>query len=175
MRDDIRLDNLFVDLHACIYIPGLLHIAHNCVNDFNVVLADSWRDFVHYLKHVCRLLSRRRARTRLLQTCFLAEPFCHVTQKFHNFNQHVYEGRWGSVAAAIGELLLLELPLRGAWSLPAYSHGQRHERRPAPGANDQDNEHSTDFKVIDAAIKSTWWAEGTGKGSDMPASRKAGR
>ena len=57
-----------VDTTHSIYIPGLLHIIHNRMKYLSAVLSSQWPTFVNQLRHVCRLLSRRRSHGRLMET-----------------------------------------------------------------------------------------------------------
>ena len=84
-----------IDLRHCLYVPGLLHMGHNCVHDLHAVLSGCWEDYVNQLRHVCQMLPRRRSRTRLQETCLNAEPYCHFKEEFGKFSAKVYEGRRG--------------------------------------------------------------------------------
>ena len=59
------------------------------------------------------------------------EPHFFFKHWFTMFSSQVYEGRWASVSKATGRLLLLEVPLRAAWSYQAYKfgHGRRNPGR----------------------------------------------
>jgi hypothetical protein len=88
----------YIDLTRSIYVPGLLHIVHNCVKDLSLPLV-MWDDFVKQLRHVARLLCKRRSRQRLMETCFSTPPHSFFRNQFAHFNADVYEGRWGTVCS----------------------------------------------------------------------------
>ena len=84
------LVDAWLDLSGTIYVPGLLHICHNCVKDLGVVLSSLWEAFVGELRHVCRLLSRKRSNARFLATCVTGQ-YAFVSQRFQSFqSQCVY-------------------------------------------------------------------------------------
>ena len=148
------LNDLWVDLSHTLYIPGVLHIIHNAVKDLQHTLRH-WDWFTTRLRHVCRLLSRKYSRQRLMETCFSAEPHCFFKNQYTDFTANVYEGRWGSVAFCIGQLLLVERSLRSAWSLDKYRFGR-------PDANQQrdgDSNSHIDLSIVDDALTSDeFWA-----------------
>ena len=75
-----------------------------------------------------------------------------LPQELIVFTADVFEGRWGSVATATGQLLLVERILRSAWSLQRFSFGGK-------GQDRDDDEHATNTRTIDDAIQSKkFWA-----------------
>ena len=99
------LVDAWLDLSGTIYVPGLLHICHNCVKDLGVVLSSLWEAFVGELRHVCRLLSRKRSNERLLATCVTGQ-YAAFHNDFKAIKANVYTGRWGAVAYCVGSSAL---------------------------------------------------------------------
>ena len=123
-RTTVVTDMFIVAILLAWYIAGLLHIVHNCFHDMRLVLL-CWNDSVAQLKHVCRMLSRRRSLARLLETCFSHGPFVHMRKDLQEFGKaEVDKGRWGSVSAAAGKVLLVQRVLKALWSMETFTHGQ---------------------------------------------------
>jgi hypothetical protein len=142
------VDGAEVDLSSTIYIPGLLHITHNCVKDLPTCLRH-WKDFETKLRHLCRLLSKKYSKQRLLETCFVQYPHRLFKTDYASFSANVYEGRWAAVAIAVGKVLLLERSLRPAWNLQAYNFG-----RAGKAAHAGEGSHHIDLTTVNAAITS---------------------
>ena len=153
--DQPDISQLEIDLTSTVYIPGLLHICHNVVKDLTITLHE-WQPFESRLRHLCRLLSKKFTRQRLLETCFVEEPLSFFRADFHEFSASVYEGRWGSVSSAVGKLLLLEKPLRLGWNLSKYKFGKPGAHQPRQGEADS---HHVDIDAVDGAIAcNEFWA-----------------
>jgi hypothetical protein len=138
-------DAYIVDCRPSIYVPGLLHIIHNCTKDFGMVLTH-WQQFEEQLRHVARLLSKKHSKTRLLRSCFVDGPQRFFVKDILAFNFPVYSGRWGTAMAAVTALLPLQRPLQHAWSLARYSAGG--------GQEEGNNDHSVKAEIADAGISS---------------------
>ena len=52
-----------IDCRGSLYIAGILHIVHNAISDFALVLT-CWKSVCDQFKQVCRLLSRRHTKQR---------------------------------------------------------------------------------------------------------------
>lgn len=148
-------DPYLVDLTGSVFIAGLLHILHNTTSDLHVPL-QHWAIFIDQLRQVTRMLSRRWSRCRLVETCFATPPQSFRKEEIESFRSHLYEGRWGSIWQAIGDLLNVMDLLRFAWSKQAFLHGRREVRR--DDANERP-EHSLKVDTADSAIRSDlFWA-----------------
>ena len=146
------VDSLYIDLTSTLYIAGLLHIVHNCTKDLAIVLL-YWEWFTDHLRQLCRLLHKKWARQRLLETCFSAPPHCYRRDDYAHFTAGVYEGRWASVSNATAKVLLLEDSLRAAWNRSAYMFGNAQTERKGS------NGHHIDYDMVDAAITGDeFWA-----------------
>ena len=116
-------NRLTLDFRDQIYCAGLLHIAHNMCKDMHNAL-EHWPVFVDQLTHVCRLLSQKFSRDRLLQTCFSELPWSAFQDQFKSFNSNVYGGRWNTVMIALTDLFPLLHVLRRAWSSAKFGMKQ---------------------------------------------------
>ncbi|CAK0859616.1 unnamed protein product [Prorocentrum cordatum] len=140
------------DVNCCtsIYVPGMLHIVSNITRDLSAHL--EWcSQFLAYLTHICRMLSRSWTRKRFKETCLRAPHAFQHFGFFDGFNTHVQEGRWGTVVHAVGDLLPGEQILRQFWSLAAYNQagGLRED------GNDGEGEgHGVRMHVVDEGINS---------------------
>lgn len=148
------VDNLratVVDLTRGLYLPGVLHTIHNCTKDLGTGLG-FWDEWLEGLMHVCRLMTNKWSKTRILQTCFRDLPARAFATQVREFNCLVFSGRWGSILVAVQELLPLHNVLRAAWSRHTYGHvGNRDEDGGWGGAAKVD--------IVDKAIHSPkWWA-----------------
>ena len=122
-----------IDCRSSIYIPGLMHIVHNGTSDLESILP-FWSSYVCQLKAVCKLISKRKYCDRLIETCFNSPPQNAYTGDLREFTHHVYDGRWGSVLAAVAALIPLEDPLVYGWSAQKYRFGEVQERGGDQGA-----------------------------------------
>eukprot|EP00972_Heterocapsa_arctica_P050312 7398595-Heterocapsa_arctica.AAC.1 len=62
---------------------------------------------------VCRLLSNKWTKDRLLSTCFKGHP---LAGEIKRFRARIYEARWGSIWYAVGQLMLIRDILCQSWS-----------------------------------------------------------
>ena len=125
-----QADPYEINMSHTIYISGPHHILNNCQKDFPKVLAN-WEWALVRLTHLCRLLTRKYYKARLLATCYSAantEAFADDVQNFHG---HVYTERWGATAAAVTRLVPLLPMLQHAWDKDAFLHGGDVERHDA--------------------------------------------
>ena len=105
-----------VDMSKAVYIAGPHHMIHNLQNDFPSVMS-LWVWFINFLKHVCRLLSRKWSKG--------------PSQLYHSgissFSSLVYDARWGTAAAAINNLIPIADGLKLYWSKALFTLGRRVE------------------------------------------------
>ena len=150
--DDDDAESYVLDFGRSVFIAGLLHILHNFTSSLNALASlVHWPHFILQLKHVCRLIRRNWSRRRLLSQCFSADPFRLFRKLIESFDGEVYEGRWGTVMHAIGEVLKIEQPLREAWDKEAFLMGGQVKE----GHGDGDGEgEGCKIDIVDFAIGS---------------------
>ena len=142
-----------IDLTRASYINGPHHIQHDCTEMFGSVLVD-WSWAIDILKHICRLISNRGSKQRLLETCFSSGPQVIYASKIRSFYQRVYTKRWGTVLAAVKNLIALYDALLTGWSQQHYTNGQNIQG-PEPAHAFGDEEHGqADLDVVNAGINS---------------------
>ena len=125
-----------------------IHSLHHSVRPiFDIIVPG--KVWIVQLTHVCRLLKRRWSRQRLLETCFAHEPRLHFRNWFHSFKADVYEGRWGSIVQAVGQLLPLMRALRNGWSLRRFGHGKA-----AGEMHEANTDKKVKLEIVDEAIRS---------------------
>ena len=112
-----------VSLQNMLSVPGPLHILHNATDRLLEHLPYVGKA-VQRLQAICRFLSNHETKQRLVSTCFSGPVSRSFQSDILNFHAKVNEGRWGSVAFAVPELLNLQKPLRRFWDLPAFGSGQ---------------------------------------------------
>ena len=129
-----------------------MHIIHKATENFLLVLSQ-WTWFITGLKHVCRLLSRRHSKTRLLEPCFQQVPQCHYQQQVRSFNHQLNEERWGTVLAAIANRLPLMRVIRHAWDRNRYMAG-------GSASHDKDNNDQSVKADLahEVLVSDFWWA-----------------
>ena len=143
--------SLHLDFSPQIYIAGLLHIAHNISKDLHQAL-EHWPVFVEQLTQVCKLLSSRISRQRLLETCFAEPPWSAFQARFESFTAQVYGGRWNTAMEAAQDLLPLIQILRRAWSASKFGvKGQDRDGEEPDG----DRSRVLSLKVVDEALRSS--------------------
>ena len=126
---------------------------HNLTKDL-VGVAVLFGFVVSQLAEVCKLLSKRHLKARLFQTYFSSMPHRVFYNDFATFNHRGMTHRWGNVVFGLAKLLLLQAPLRSAWSSARYRLGSA-----APLHPRDDPEHSIQIDVADEAIRSDeFWA-----------------
>jgi len=135
-----------INLSRAVYISGPHHIIHNLQEGFGTVLVQ-WVWFMDLLKHICRLLTNRWTKRRLLQECFSSGPAQVFSDAIRSFHDKVYDKRWGTAMAAVNNLLPLFTGIRFGWDLTRFTHGRVQH-------NDDDDEHSCDLDKANTAIES---------------------
>ena len=115
-----------VDMSKAVYIAGPHHMIHNLQNDFPSVMS-LWVWFINFLKHVCRLLSNKWSKDRLLRRCFSAGPSQLYYSDISSFSSLVYDARWGTAAAAINNLIPIADGLKLYWNKALFTLGRRVE------------------------------------------------
>ena len=129
-----------VSLNKSLGIPGLLHIIHNAASSL-LTVCSKLGEQIDSLGLVCKLLAGQDC-TKLLETCYTGP----VGQMFHTqlqrFSFKLYEGRWGSVAFCVSEVLKLKTVLQYGWSLEKYLDGSRPQ---------------TEILKVDEALTSSFW------------------
>ena len=142
--DDENGEDLTIDLTRTIFIYGILHTISNCTKDLGKGGLQWYDKFLEYLTHICRLLSRRWSKSRLLETCFRDPPVSLFSREVIMFNYVVFPSRWGSVLMAAEALIELRLVLRRAWSMQRFTFN---------GARDNDEEQGDDAAAGEARVK----------------------
>ena len=143
-----------VSLQKLLSTPGPLHIIDNATKrliDHLPYLGQA----IPRLAAVCRFISSRAYKQRLLATCFAGPVSQSFKNDIQNFHVKVNEGRWGSVAFALPELLKLRHILRRFWDLRAFNHG--HE---AGQAHDRQDDAGVRIDLVDESIQlPDFWAQ----------------
>ena len=125
----LQRDPLDINMCHTIYISGPHHILSNCQNDLPSVLSH-WSWAVLRLSNICRLLTRRYYKQRLLATCFPEDgPHAAFIGDIEGFHGHCHAERWGTTAAAAVQLLAIFSILINAWNKDAFlQHGHLEKR-----------------------------------------------
>ncbi len=113
-----------MDLRRSLYISGLLHITAKIAENLSQVLS-FWPWWIVELKEVTRMLQNKFSKQRLLTTCFSRAPHIFHRHYVESFQSSVYEGRWNSVLAAVGELIEMMQVLIDAWDVELYTFKSR--------------------------------------------------
>eukprot|EP00969_Alexandrium_andersonii_P278120 12294296-Alexandrium_andersonii.AAC.1 len=88
-------------------VPGLLHIVHNASNDL-LMCMPSLEESVDALAVVCRFISNKTNRERVVALLFDTPQGRPFKAKVERFFVKVHKARWGSVAFATEAMLELE-------------------------------------------------------------------
>ncbi len=81
-----------------------------------------------------------------METCCVGPLEIH-REEFHDFTATVYEGRWGSVVDAVGQLLRVQGPLRAVWNEHAYGSAVAADRDGPDG-------RSVQIELVTAGVRS---------------------
>ena len=136
-----------LSLEAMLAIPGPLHIIDNATKR----LLDQMpylRQAVPLLATLSRFLSATGYKQRLLCTCFREQRAQAFRPSIERFHAKVNEGRWGSVAFAVPEILQLQVPLKQFWSLESFRQGSAQVR------DDEQDGAPARLDQVDEAIES---------------------
>lgn len=144
---------VFLDCRGSIFVAGALHIIANITEDLSKCCLAVWSEWLEKLRHVCKMLRRKHLRDRLFESCFDSPALRLRRADLSHFSGDVYEGRWSSVAHAVGQLLPHEQLLRQAWRKDAYlGKAKSAEARDAS---------SVQIDIVDGAIGDPlFWAYG---------------
>lgn len=110
-----------LSLENMLSVPGPLHILHNATS-FLITQLPYLGQAVPRLVALSRFLAGNISKQRLLATCFSSPVASQFKRDFSRFHARVNEGRWGSVAFAIPEVLDLKGPLQRFWNIQAFNH-----------------------------------------------------
>ena len=138
-----------VALDEALAMPGLLHILHNAGNSILSVVAEL-DGAVDKLAEVCKLIRNPDTGARLREHCFGGPVGRTFHEDLKKFRGRVYRARWGSVAFAVFELLMLQEALRHFWNLERYLGGAQPAR---------DDDGGAKIYMVDEAIQDPYlWA-----------------
>jgi hypothetical protein len=147
-------DPFALDWTPSIFVPGALHVLHNCTKDLKDSLVH-WPNFIVSLRHLSKFLARPWSRARLVTTCFSSAPHHHFAHLYSSFGSVVYEGRWGEALKAAADVLPLQRSLRAAWSLARFNFNGHGQQR----ADDEESEEGVKITIVCEAIASDmFWA-----------------
>ncbi len=106
----------FVFRHA-LTIPGTLHIFHNLCANMETVFPE-WSEFWQQLRAFEAILRKPFRRARLISSCVLTTAGAGKAEvsALETFSCALYDKRWGSVTAFVGELMPLLPLLQRVWS-----------------------------------------------------------
>ena len=142
------------DLTGSIPIAGLLHILHNATNDLGLAFS-GWRWFLCGLKAVVSFLRGRATSEKLVETCYehRGEVGRTFAQEIEQFDAHVHEGRWGTIAYAMKRMVDVRVALIWGWDVfridPAFD----------PNRPDGDNPHGVKLSLVNNTVNDElWWA-----------------
>jgi hypothetical protein len=139
-----------ISLQNSLSTPGLLHIIHNASNSVMSVMP-TLKEAVTKMSPVADLIRRPESCKRLCATCFSDPVGVHFHAQLRQFQGHVHEERWGTIATCTRNLLRIKHVLLFGWSKDSFINGG-HD---APVAN----KHGVDIQTVDEALTSVfWWA-----------------
>jgi hypothetical protein len=111
-----------IDLTKSLFISGPHHMVHNCTSGLMDVMV-WWDTFIELLKHICRLLSNKFSKDRLIRSCYQYHHLLQFIQDIRKFNGKVYDERWGTAMACTHQLLQISYGLRQGWRRDRYLGG----------------------------------------------------
>jgi len=148
-REEDRFDELLIDFRGSFGFSGIRRIIDNAASGISDVLP-SWKDSVATAKDVCKLLRGGDYLPKLLERCFSTQIARHMWPTLKSFEGWMHEGRWGTVAFSIPELLRVQHTLAFGGDKALFLGGD---------AGDDTEDGSVFARSVDEAINSrTWWA-----------------
>ena len=128
------LDDIYgMDMNHTVYISGPHHVLSNCQNDLPGLL-QWWGWTMDRLSHICKVISRKYYKARMLETCFSSANTCAYAADIERFKAGPNSHRWGTVAAAVCQLVAIFPGLVFGWNKAAFLGRGHLEQR--------DSEHS---------------------------------
>ena len=112
--------NPTINVSKVLHVPGPQHIVHNATKDLKRVMLE-WDWFILGLTHICRLIQKPFSRDRFFEQCCPPEVVAWIQHNVDLLCMRVYEGRWGTICAAILELSKLAAILPAHWHLARYN------------------------------------------------------
>ena len=151
--------DVHLSFESMLSIPGPLHILHNATSLLLKQLP-FLSQAVPRLVALSRFLTNKSSKQRLLATCFTTPVAQSFRPAIGHFHARVNEGRWGSVAFAIPEVLDLQGPLRRFWSLQAYNHGSEQQQQQRQGAEQSVEDSGVKLDYVHETLESPeFWAQ----------------
>ena len=145
-----------IDVEGSLTIPGFLHILHNCFSGLCDCLPQ-FASVVGQLGQVANLIGRPESKERLLRTCFQTALGEALSADIKEYNDFVYDKRWGTVSHCIVSLLRCKAALRRMWSLEAFLAGGRLEDDHDMAVADDLPAETVNLRSADEAIHSSFW------------------
>ena len=140
------------DFSGVLGMSGVHHIIDNATAGFADVLVD-WADHIRQAKAVCKILRRGDYFPKLLSRCYCTPLGRQMHPILKTFQGWIHEGRWGTIAFTVPELLRLKGALRWGWNKDIFLQGDGDAGRD-PVGNGPDPHVVQD---ADAAISSEYW------------------
>jgi len=147
--EEDRFDELLIGFRGSFGFSGTRHIIDNATSGISDVLP-SWKGSIAKAKDVCKLLRGGDYLPKLLERCFSTQIARRMWPTLKSFEGWIHEGRWGTAAFSIPELLRAQHTLRFGWDNALFLGGD---------AGDDTEDGSVFTRSVDEAISSrTWWA-----------------
>ena len=145
-----NIDPPMADFSGALGMSGVHRIIDNATAGLPDVVVD-WKDGIRKAKAVCKMLRGRDNLPKYLARCFASPLGQQMHQTLKSFDGWIHEGRWGTIAFSVPELLRVKGYLRWGWNKGQFLRGDE-----APDANAAGNDL---VEQVDAAISSSrWWA-----------------
>jgi len=85
-EDQDDWNGYLMDCRASVFVAGVLHVIHNITKDFKKV-TKHFPEHLLDLTHVCRLISRKHSKDRLVAQCFKDPPHRQHVDHIIEFNK----------------------------------------------------------------------------------------
>ena len=148
--DEFEVPIPTLDLNGALGYSGMHHVLDNATKGLETVLS-SWRENIEKAKQVTKLLRRTDMLQKLFARCFNTPLTTNLQPILKRFRGHIHEGRWGTVAFTVPELLKVKRALRFGWDMHQFIGGDHN--------NDGEQDTSNMAQMCDEAIGSDlWWS-----------------
>ena len=136
------------DFTGSLGFSGVHHIIDNATKGLKDIL-DDWDDNIAKTKAVCKLLRDEGMRDKLLERCFSGPVARHMHPELKSFKGWVHEGRWGTIAFSMPELIRVHRTLTWGWDTLTFLRGDD---------ADEEGNLTVFADTCDEAITSrNWW------------------
>ena len=146
-----------IDLTDSLEFNGTLHAVHNAGRGLELH-CQHYKEAVFRLGRVSQLISSKRSKDRLSETCFADGVGAQLFKPLSKYKTTCYVERWGTVAHTVLETTDdVEAAMRWGWDLQRYLRGSDNYPEMDPDTAEPDTAHHSRLDVVNDSVNSAFW------------------